>query len=119
MPSEIKYIMQETGYGFCFDFSHAICAALELNQDIETQLRDFFALKPTVYHMCDGDIHKAEDSHMHFGDGNYPLKHFLNDLTDQNAYITMETGTGVIKHSDLWIKDYSYLKSIQYQENFK
>ena len=109
---QIKYIMSESGCGFCFDFSHAICAALSLNKNIETQLKEFFVLNPNVYHMCDGDISKAEDSHMHFGTGNYPLQHFLNDFTDENAYITMETGKGIIQHANTWIKDYNYLKSL-------
>jgi sugar phosphate isomerase/epimerase len=109
--AEIKCIMDESGCGFCCDFSHAICAALNLNKDVEMQLQEFFALKPTVYHMCDGDITKAKDEHLHFGKGNYPLKHFLNDLTDENAYITMETGKGVEQHCDYRIEDYNYLKN--------
>ena len=109
---EIKYIREESGCGFCFDFSHAICAALSLNKDIETQLKEFFALKPSVYHMCDGDINKAQDVHLHFGKGNYPLKHFLNDFTDENAYITMETGKGNQRHCNTRIADYNYLKSV-------
>jgi len=109
---EIKYIMAESGCGFCFDFSHAICAAIGLNKNIETQLQSFFSLNPNIYHMCDGYIDKAEDSHMHFGTGNYPLKHLLTDFTDKNAYITMETGKGIIQHPDIWIKDYNYLKSL-------
>jgi hypothetical protein len=62
--------------------------------------------------MCDGDITKAADEHLHFGEGNYPLKHFLNDLTDENAYITMETGKGVEQHCDLRIRDYAYLQNM-------
>ena len=108
---EIAYIMRESGCGFCFDFSHAICAALSLNTDIEEQLRSFYALKPTVYHLCDGDITRAKDLHLHFGQGNFPLKHYLRDYTAENAYITMETGE-FTHHNDLWIKDYRYLKSL-------
>ena len=63
--------------------------------------------------MCDGDITKATDAHMHFKKGNYPLKHFLNDLTDNNAYITIETGQGIEQHCNFRIEDYDYLKSIQ------
>ena len=112
-PEEINYIMSMSGCGFCLDFSHAVCAALALNIDIEAQLKGFYALKPAVYHMCDGNITKAVDAHMHFGAGNYPLKEYLNNYTDKNAYITMETGKGIIQHNDLWIKDYDYLKSAQ------
>lgn len=110
--AEIQYIKDESGCGFCLDFSHAICAALSLNIDIERQLQDFFALKPDVYHLCDGDIRKAADVHLHYGEGNYPLKHFLHDLTAENAYITMETGHGVSQHNNLLIDDYNYLKNL-------
>jgi len=109
---EIAYIMHESGCGFCFDFSHAICAALSLNMDIETQLKSFYALKPMVYHMCDGNINLAKDMHLHFGAGNFPLPHFLQDYTAKDAYITMETGNGLERFNDLRIKDYQYLKSI-------
>lgn len=109
---EISYIMNECGCGFCFDFSHAICAALRLKKDIETQLKEFFALNPAVYHMCDGNINEPQDAHLHFGEGNYPLKHFLNDLTAADAYITMETGKGAELHCDFRIKDYNYLKAL-------
>ena len=108
---EIKYITEEAGCGFCFDFSHAICAANQLNIDVDTQLKSLFDLKPTVYHMCDGDINGEQDLHLHFGEGNYPLKHFLNDFTADDAYITMETGEFSL-HNDLSIKDYEYLKSL-------
>ncbi len=108
----IAYIMDKSGCGFCFDFSHAICAALSLNMDIQTQLKSLFELKPTVYHLCDGDINKADDLHLHLGDGNYPLKNFLRNYTDENAYITLETGHGVEQHIDLRIKDYEYIKSL-------
>lgn len=110
---EIAYIMNESGCGFCFDFSHAICAALSLNINIETQLKRFYALNPTVYHMCDGDLSIAKDVHLHFGNGNFLLKHYLNTYTDKNAYITMETGNGFEPYSDLKVKDYLYLKSLQ------
>jgi len=109
--SEINYIMEESGCGFCFDFSHALCAAISLNIDKEKQLKSFFDLKPTVYHLCDGDFNKAEDKHLHYGNGDYPLKHFLYDLTSEDAYITMETGEFAL-HNYLNVKDYEYLKSL-------
>ncbi len=111
--AEISYIMKECGCGFCFDFSHAVCAAISMKLNIDEHLQKFFSLNPTVYHMCDGDINKAEDMHLHFGAGNYPLPHFLNDYTAKDAYITMETGKGLEQHNDLWIKDYQYLKNLK------
>ena len=85
----------------------------KIKEQTGMQFQRFYALRPRVYHMCDGDIHKAEDAHMHFNTGNYPLKHYLNDYTDENAYITMETGKGITQHNDLSVRDYEYLKSIQ------
>lgn len=110
---EIAYIMRESGCGFCFDFSHAICAAVSLNISIDVQLKKFFNLKPTVYHMCDGDATKADDLHLHFRKGNYPLPHFLNDFTAEDAHITMETSIKLEPDVCLRIEDYQYLKSIQ------
>lgn len=110
---EIAYIMKEVGCGFCFDFSHATCAALSLKKNIDLQMKEFFALNPRVYHMCDGDFNQAKDKHLHFGEGNYPLKHYLNDYTAENAYITMETGNGFEPFNELRIKDYEYLKALQ------
>ena len=112
IAEEIKYIMDKTGCGFCFDFSHAICAAGELNIDIGYQLKSLFDLKPAVYHLCDGDITKTEDMHLNLGTGNYPLKHFVNDLIDENAYIVLETGRGIRQHADAWFKDYEYIKAL-------
>ena len=112
-PDDIAYIMQESGCGFCFDFSHAICSAVSLNVNIDEHLKKFFNLNPTVYHMCDGDTTQASDLHLHFGQGNYPLSHFLNDFTDKDAYITIETNISVEQSADLRIQDYLYLKSLQ------
>lgn len=62
--------------------------------------------------MCDGNINLAKDMHLHFGAGNFPLPHFLQDYTAKDAHITMETGNGLERFNDLRIKDYQYLKSI-------
>ena len=111
-PEEIKYIMDETGCGFCLDFSHAACAAYYFKHDIDEVFKRYLALKPAMYHICDGVKGETYDMHKHFGEGDYPLAHFLNDYTDENAYITMETGHGVLEHNDLWVKDYQYIKSL-------
>ena len=110
---EIKYIQEESGCGFCLDFSHATCSANALNKDTEKHLSDFFALKPDVYHICDGDIKSVEDKHLHFGEGNYPLAHYLNDFTGENAYITMETGYGRPENIDKWVADFNYIINLE------
>ena len=112
-PEEISYIREKSDCGFCFDFSHALCAANYLGLDIEKQLAGFFALQPTVYHMCDGLVDETEDKHLHFGEGNYPLSHFLNEYTANDAYITMETGHGMPESIQAWVDDFKLITSIE------
>ena len=112
-PEEIAYIREHSGCGFCFDFSHALCAANSLKIDIDKQLAGFFALKPTVYHLCDGFTDEIEDKHLHFGEGNYPLSHFLNEYTANNAYITMETGHGMPESIRAWVDDFKLITSME------
>jgi len=111
-PEEIKHIMDESGCGFCLDFSHAMCAAVYLGIDTEQQLHGFTNLKPSMFHICDGFVDEKYDKHEHFGKGNYPTAHFLQDYTTDDAYITIETGHGVMEHNTLWVQDYQYLKSL-------
>ncbi len=111
-PEEIKYIMDETGCGFCFDFSHGACAAYYFKRDVDEMFQKFFDLQPSMYHICDGYVGEISDTHEHFGDGDYPLKHFIKDFTKDNAYITMETGHDVMEHNTRWVQDYQYLKSL-------
>ncbi len=112
-PEQIKYVTDYAGCGFCFDFSHAVCAANSLGLDIEKQLSGFYKLNPTVYHLCDGDINGTEDRHMHYGEGSFPLKAFLQKYVAADAMITMETGMGMPKDASAWIKDFDYLHQLQ------
>ncbi len=112
-PEQIKYVMDYAGCGFCFDFSHAVCAANSLGLDLEKQLSGFYKLSPTVYHMCDGNIKGTEDCHMHYGEGNFPLKEFLQKYVAPDAMITMETGMGMPKDASAWIEDFGYLHQLQ------
>ena len=115
-PDEIAFIRSESGCGFCFDFSHALCAANFFGLDIEKQLAGFYALKPDVYHLCDGRSDERDDKHLHFGEGDYPLGHYVNDYTDKNAYITMETGHGMPKDIQAWVADFEYVKNLEQGE---
>ncbi len=110
---EITFIKEYCGCGFCFDFSHALCAANSLGIDAEKQLKGFFELRPDVYHLCDGDVMGLEDKHMHFGEGNYPLKHFIKDYTVEDAYITMETGQGIPVAIEPWVNDFEFMLKIE------
>ncbi len=111
-PCEIKRLIDETKAKFCLDFSHAICGANTYNRDIYEVLAEFYALKPAMYHLCDGDVASTNDSHLHYGEGNYDLKRLVNEFTDENALITMETGHGLPTNVQPWIDDITYIHKI-------
>lgn len=111
-PEEIKRFIAETGAHFCLDFSHAICGANFYHKDVYQTLHAFTQLKPDMYHLCDGDINSDNDSHLHFGEGNYDLKRLLLDFTAPDALITMETGHGIPHDVQPWLDDINYIHSL-------
>lgn len=111
-PLEIKKIMDISGCGFCLDFSHAICASNYYQRDKFEDLRAYQSLNPKMYHMCDGHWGSDIDEHLHYGAGDYPLADLLNDYTNSDTYITMETGHGVPTNINPWIDDITYLKNL-------
>lgn len=111
-PAEIKQIMETSGCQFCLDFSHAICAANSYKRDKITDLKAYQALNPVMYHMCDGEWTSDKDEHRHYGEGNYPLAELLNNYTNPDTFITMETGYGIPTAIQPWIDDITYLKSL-------
>lgn len=112
-PDEIRRIKEETGCQFCFDFSHAVCAANHYKRDVKGDLAAYYALKPDMYHMCDGLTDETEDKHLHYGKGNYNLAEMLNVYTAKDAVITMETGKGIPSSTQEWLDDVRYLKSLE------
>jgi len=89
-PESIKYIMENTGAGFCLDIGHAICSANAQNKDRNAYLRLFMELKPKMFHISDGDNESVFDSHVHIGSGSYDLKSALAELP-ANSLVTIET----------------------------
>lgn len=87
---ELDYIISELNSGFCMDFGHAICAARTQNiepLDYIQSLKEKF--NPQVYHLTDGDYSSELDSHLHYGDGSFPLKDLLGFVPD-DARVTNE-----------------------------
>ncbi len=77
--SELDSIISELNSGFCLDFGHAICAARTQGfepLDYIKLLKEKF--NPKVYHLTDGDYESELDSHLHYGDGSFPLKELLH-----------------------------------------
>ncbi|MBR5599038.1 MAG: TIM barrel protein [Alphaproteobacteria bacterium] len=111
-PFEIRHFIEELDCPFCLDFSHAICGANALDYDVYSFLNEMVKLRPSMYHLCDGFIRSDNDSHLHFGMGNYDLKKLINQYTRENALITMETGHGIPQSVKPWIDDINYLKGL-------
>ena len=65
------------GCGFVLDFGHAICAANSLHEDPISFIKTLTLLNPRVYHLTDGDFNSEFDSHLHYGEGSFPLKQLL------------------------------------------
>lgn len=111
-PIEIKRFIDELGIQFCFDFSHATCAANYFKTDLYEFLADFAKLKPAMYHLCDGNISGTDDEHLHFGKGDYDLKRLVKEFTSDNALITMETGHGAPVNISPWLNDINYIRNL-------
>lgn len=89
-PEGIRLITEASGAGFCLDFGHALAAAASLKKEDGPWLEAFFALRPAMYHLADGERGSAFDGHLHLGEGNYDLRSLLNRVPD-GAMVTLET----------------------------
>jgi endonuclease IV len=74
---ELAFIINELGTGFCLDFGHAICAANSLQKEPLQYIEKLSSLKPAIYHLTDGDYKSEYDSHLHYGEGSFPIKELL------------------------------------------
>ena len=81
---ELKKIIDGIGKGcgFCLDFGHAICAANTLGRESLGFIDELRRLNPRVYHLTDGDYQSELDSHLHYGDGSFPLKDLIALVPD-------------------------------------
>jgi endonuclease IV len=86
---ELSYITRELNAGFCLDFGHAICAANSLQKEPLRYIKELLSLKPVMYHLTDGDYQSEYDSHLHYGEGNFPIDDMLK-LVPCDAKITNE-----------------------------
>lgn len=109
---ELDCIIAGLNSGFCLDFGHAICAAR--TQNIEPlefirQLKEKF--NPQVYHLTDGDYMSELDSHLHYGEGSFPIKVLLK-FVPKGAMVTNEAKRCDIESLNELKKDSKILKTI-------
>lgn len=111
-PGEISQLMQAVGFGFCLDFGHATCYAAWAGISWQRVIDAFMALKPSLFHLSDGDISSSRDEHRHFGEGNYDLGGIVDRLA-QGAVLTIETKHDFPDRLDDFRKDAEYLKGLK------
>lgn len=87
---DIAYVMERTGHGCCLDLGHAICSAAAQSVDPFKMLRGFLALRPSMYHLSDGEPSSTVDKHAHIGHGSFDMPRLLA-LLPAGAMITVET----------------------------
>lgn len=89
--ADLKFIIEGIGKGtgFCLDFGHAICAANTLKKESLGFIKELAALNPRVYHLTDGEYKSELDSHLHYGEGSFPLKELLA-LVPEGGMVTNE-----------------------------
>jgi uncharacterized protein (UPF0276 family) len=88
-PEEIKELIKETGFGFCFDINHAIQSAIFYQEDIKAFLVNFEKLKPKHYHLG-GQTLNPDKTHLSLSESDFDLLTYLQIL-NKNAEITLET----------------------------
>jgi endonuclease IV len=108
-PEEIISIIDKLLIGFCLDFGHAICAANSLNQNPLQFIQDLLQLNPTMYQLTDGDYKGEYDSHLHYGQGDFPIKKILK-LIHQDAKLTNEAKHNSEKNLNDFVEDIKCLE---------
>ena len=89
-PQDIRFIKEETGVGFCFDFGHAICAANALKVNRIEWISSFAQMEPVMYHVSDGDYKGVDDKHLSLGRGDFRLDELVR-FVPADAMVTLET----------------------------
>jgi len=90
-PEQIKQL-QKNKFGFCLDFEHASKAAMNLKIDPKKFIEKFMALKPKVFHLCDGIYSPGPDNHLDIGEGEYDFKFFIDCIKKNDSQlVTLET----------------------------
>lgn len=91
LPEEIKLYLDK-GCGFCLDLGHAYKAAISLHKDPKKFIKEFLKLKPSIFHLSDGNIDKELDEHLNLGEGDFDLSFLKNCIQkSESRMVTLET----------------------------
>ena len=87
---EIKYIIDESGCGFCLDIGHAICSANSQKIEPYLYIKNLSKLNPKRIHLSDIHVNTIYDEHLNYGNGNLNISNVLN-IIPKGINITIET----------------------------
>ena len=107
---EIKYIIEESGCGFCLDIGHAICSANSQGIEPYCYIEKLVTLNPKRIHLSDIDTTSKYDQHLNYGKGNLDFMRILS-IIPKEINITIETN----KISKTNLKDYA--EDVNYLNN--
>ena len=110
-PEDVERIMSSTGVGFCLDIGHAIYASVAHERDAFEMLDAFMRLEPSMYHISDGLMDSPKDMHLRFGEGNFPLKRIMNNISDASL-VTIETSKDLERTLADYDEDVQYIKNV-------
>lgn len=110
---DLKQIIDGIGHGcgFCLDFGHAICAANTLKKKPLDFIKKLYTLSPRIYHLTDGAFSSELDCHLHYGEGNFPLKELLA-MVPNGGMVTNEAKRSQTDSIDYFRRDSIFLKNL-------
>jgi deoxyribonuclease IV len=111
-PESMREISMALNVRTCLDFGHAICAARSENVNWKRNVEMFMELKPTVFHLSDGDTESEQDLHLNIGCGNYDVLWCLSQISDDRP-VTVETNKNNNYILDDFIKDVNQISELR------
>ena len=110
-PAEIRLLIKNTGMGFCLDFGHAFCYAVEAGRDIKAVVKEFLEFDPVLFHVSDGIMASSRDSHLHLGAGDFDLKEVLGYVPDEGC-VVIECPHDLKDRLDDFERDVEFLRKL-------
>lgn len=108
---EIKYIMKESGCGFCLDIGHAICSANSQGIEPYSYIEKLVTLNPKRIHLSDIDTTSKYDQHLNYGKGDLVFEKVIN-IIPKGVSITIETLKKSKTALDDYVQDAQFIKKL-------
>lgn len=115
-PEEVsKIVVSANLAGFILDFGHAIYAANSSEVDTGDYIDEFLKMKPTIFHIGDGDRTSERDIHLNLGEGTFEIDRLVS-LVPPRSYVAIETPTDMKLNLVDFVENVRYLRRILEQQ---